>query len=170
MKTETNIETRTISSIVYSKYLDTLERTSFEKIVDMTARISIGIVISVGLVKASVIRDALVANDWALVKTISGMSIGWHSKFLLGYARDIWNDIRTERTISREQREDVASVKFDGVDVEKIADFIMETKSWKRTEVEKLGLGRSSIDKIGTGLEKVGAFTRGLANARVLSE
>lgn len=163
------METRTIHSIVYEKYLDTLERTSFEKILDMSVRIGAGIIISVVLVKASAIKEILLANDAAVLKSISGMIVGWHSRRILELGRQVIQTIRTERADPEEGPEE-DQVLLEGVSIEKITEFIFETKGWKRSGAEKIGLGRAAIDRIGKGLEKVGAFVRGEANARILRE
>ncbi len=163
---QTDLEKRTVGSIVYNKYLDTLERTSFDRILDMTTRISVGILVSITLVKAGMIRDALLANDAALLKIAGGMVFGWYSKGILSFSRNLWHEIRTEGKSSPQA--DEGSVLLDGVDVRKIAGLVFESKGWKRQDAEAIGVGRGSFEKIAKGLEKVGALTRGMANARVL--
>lgn len=58
---------------MYEKYLDTLERTSFERILDTGAKIGAGVIISATLVNADAIRDLLIANDYMAIKIIAGM-------------------------------------------------------------------------------------------------
>lgn len=180
MKNEKNeiIETRSMGSIIYEKYLDQLERSSLDKILDISGRIALGVTFSTVMIMGGELRQALMAHDMLALKAIAGMGLGWYRKPAIEIAQYVKACVL--ETLKSEDRKDlglrelggveICPLLIDGVEVEKIADFIFSTRGWARDGVEKLGLGRTQSEKIGKGLDRVGAFVRGEKNARVLTE
>lgn len=170
------IEPRTMGSIIYEKYLDQLERSSLDKILDVSGRIALGVTFSTAMILGGELRNALMANDMLALKVITGMGLGWYRRPAIEIAGTIKAHILD--IIHRESSQEVGVIELsgptpllvDGVKVETIADYIFTSRNFKREGAEKIGVGRTQADKISKGLERVGALVRGEKNSRILAE
>jgi len=163
---------RTMSSIIYEKYLDQLERASLDKILDVSGRIAVGVALSAALVLGNELGAVLAANSFAIPKVAGCLVFGWYKRPIFGavsYVR-----ARLVETLEMESRQELeapglpAPLLIDGVPVEKLAGAVYASKVWKRDDAGALGIGRTKSESIGKGLEKIGALVRGPNNSKVL--
>lgn len=173
---ETEYEPRTMSSIIYEKYLDQLERASLDKILDVSGRIAVGVTLSTALVLGDQLGAVLASNNFAIPKVAGCLLLGWYKRPV--FSAMLYVRSRFVETLDREHRiesgapeiEAPAPLLIDGVTVEKLAEAVALRKAWKRADAEALGIGRTKSEAIGKGLEKVGALTRGPNNSKILVE
>lgn len=177
-ETEEEFVPRTMTSIIYEKYLDQLERASLDKILDVSGRIAVGVTLSTALVLGNELGAVLSANNFAIPKVAGCLLFGWYKRPIFSavlYARE-----RFTKALEMESRpalesgapeiEAPTSLLIDGVTVEKLAEAVFASKAWKRDDAGALGIGRTKSEAIGKGLEKIGALVRGPNNSKVLFE
>ncbi len=150
---------RTMSSIIYEKYLDQLERASLDKILDVSGRIAVGVALSAALVLGNELGAVLAANSFAIPKVAGCLVFGWYKRPIFSAVSAV--RCRISETLERESKRELASpgpasprlpspapLLIDGVSVEKLAEFVALRKAWKRSDAESIGLGRTKIEEI----------------------
>lgn len=168
-------EPRTMSSIIYEKYLDQLERSSLDRILDVSGRIAVGVTLSTAMVLGDQLAAVLASNNFAIPKVAGCLLFGWYKRPIFGAVTYISQ--RVMETLEKEKMfnlgklpeiEAPTPILVGGVEIEKLAETILLRKGWNRADAESLGIGRTESEKIGKGLEKIGALVRGPKNSKVL--
>lgn len=163
---------KSIFSILWGKFLETLEASTWETIFITIAKLFSWSIISLVLVNipgtTEKLAMALKWHDFAILKVLGAFMVVFFYKNILSLGKSLYFWILDN--IPEIQKMPVHGPQYFGIPVIELVDYIFTASSYSRTEFcEHFGVARKVFDDLASGLDSIGVFSRGANNARVLS-
>lgn len=165
---------RSLSSVLFSKLLDTIEQATWVGIFTTFAKVFSWLVISMALVNMRDLDEKILAlakwQDFAILK----ISLAF---VLVFYAREIYRAFVSAFYWISENiptielpKSEVLGPLYNGIPVVELVDYIFTTPTYSRADFcERFAVARKIFDDLASGLDNVKVFVRGQNNARTLS-
>lgn len=163
---------KTIFSILWGKFLETLERATWEDLFFTGAKLFCWSIISLVLVNIPETTEKLAMaikwHDFAILKVLGAFTVVFFYKNILSIGKSLYFWILDN--IPELPKMPVHGPQYFGIPVIELVDYIFTASSYSRTEFcEHFGVARKVFDDLASGLDTIGVFSRGANNARVLS-
>lgn len=163
---------KTIFSILWAKFLETLERATWEDLFLTSAKLFSWSIISLFLVNIPSASEKLAMaikwHDFAICKILGAFIVVFSHKLIISAVKSVYFWILDN--IPELPKTPVHGPQYFGIPVIELVDYIFSASSYSRTEFcEYFGVSRKVFDDLASGLDKIEVFVRGANNARVLS-
>lgn len=164
--------TRSLSSIIYNKFLTYVENNSAVDIFIDFSKAFTWIVISISLVNIPVALEKIVYvvnyGDFAIIKILLAFIVIYFSREILGALRSFVSYIRD--SIPEIPKAPVHGPIFMGIPIVELVDYIFTAENYNRDLFcTHFSVGRKVFDTIASGFDTIGVFARGANNCRVLN-
>lgn len=163
---------KTLFSILWGKFLASVESASWSEIFVGFAKFFSALVIGASLCDISMAADTFVAvyrwADYALLKFLGAFLLVFGGRWYISPVLGLFDSLRAEfASFSRGVSEDPL---FYGVPVVELVEYMFSGRGFVRSEVERrFGIPRNKFDEMAKKLDDVRVFVRGSNNARVIN-
>lgn len=161
---------KTLFSILWGKFLASVESASWSEIFVGFAKFFCALVIGASLCDISTAADTFFAfyrwADYAVVKFLVAFLLVFGGRWYISPVLGLFDSLRAEfEVVSRGNSEDPL---FYGIPVVELVEYMFEGRGFVRSEVERrFGISRNKFDEMAKKLDDVSVFVRGANNARV---
>lgn len=163
---------KTIFSILWNKFLTTLEESSWEDIFISCAKLFTWSIISLFLINTpdsiEKLAMAIKWHDFAILKIFGAFTLVFFSKSLFSLGKSLYFWILD--SIPEFPKMPVHWPQYMWIPVIELVDYIFTASSYSRSEFcEHFGVSRKVFDDLADWLDTIWVFERGKNNARVLN-
>lgn len=165
---------RSLSSVLWSKLLDTIEGATWYELFITFAKIFSWIIISYSLVNMRDLDEKIIAlaywQDFAILKISFVFVLVFYSRVIYRVLSSAFLWISEHIPTIEIPRADVLGPIYNGIPVVELVDYIFTAPSYSRADFcERFAVGRKVFDDLASSLDHIGVFVRGQNNARTLS-
>lgn len=165
---------RSLSSVLWSKLLDTIEVATWQEIFITFAKVFSWLVISYSLVNIPDLSEKVIAlakyYDFAILKISFVFVLVFFARDILRVCSSVYFWISEHIPTIEIPRAEVLGPIYNGIPVVELVDYIFTASSYSRSDFcERFAVGRKVFDDLASSLDHIKVFVRGQNNARTLS-
>lgn len=168
---------RTISGILWNKFLDTLHRATWEEIFLVSSKVFCWWILSMVLVfipeSSEKLTMALKYGNFAILKILWTFLLVFFSPFIFRKLKELFSSltIYLVELFSKISEMKPHGPLYQGIPIIELVDYLFLEDSFSRSEFcDYFWVSRKVFDDIATAFDKLKIFVRGANNSRILSD